>query len=508
MEESIFKAKKIALNTFLLYLRMLFVMGVSLFTSRINIQALGLEDYGLFNIVAGVIGLVTFLNSALGTSSSRFITVSLGKNDVFASKLLFDTIYKVHIYIGIIVTVIAEIVGVFLVNNVLNIPSSRLFACNIIFQCSVLVMFINLINIPMTASIIAHEKFKIFAYIGVYEAIAKLLSSYILFIYLYDKLILWGILNLMISILLWIFYFSYCKKNFSEFSITKKFDTLKAKQVTTFSFWNILGSLSVALKNAGVNVVLNIFFGPLVNAANAIAYQVNNAITNFSANFTTAMNPQIFKTYAQKKYSETETLVHWGGKLSCFLVVVLGLPLVVEMDYILKIWLKDYPFYAPMFCRLIILISWIECFNYSIGTAIQASGKIKYYQLLVSGLSLFNMPLAYLSFYLGATPDAALKISFLISILTLAIRIYFIKKLLGFSHIFYLKDVLFPSLLMIVITLVICMTIKENMESTFIRFVIVLCVSTFFNSILFYLFMGKEYRKKINLFILNKIGLK
>ena len=318
MSNSAPKVKKIASNTLLLYFRMIFVMGVSLFTSRINIQALGLEDYGLFNIVAGVIGLIAFLNSALGTSSSRFIAVSLGKNDIPNSRLLFDTIYKVHLFLGIIVTIIAEVVGVYLVNNVLNIPSDRIFACNIIFQCSILVMFINLINIPMTASIIAHERFNVFAYIGIYEVVAKLSFSYILFVWQYDKLILWGIFNLLISASLWGYYVFYCRKHFEEFSISKKIDIYSAKQVTTFSFWNILGSLSITLKNAGVNIVLNIFFGPLVNAANAIAYQVNNAITNFSASFTTAINPLIFTTYAQGEYKETERLVHWGGKLSFF----------------------------------------------------------------------------------------------------------------------------------------------------------------------------------------------
>ena len=190
------KIKKVASNTILLYIRMLFVMGVSLFTSRINIQALGLEDYGLFNIVAGIIGLVTFLNSALGTSSSRFITITLGRGDISDSKLLFSTIYKVHFLLGVIVMFIAEIIGIYLVNEVLSIPANRLFACNVIFQCSIVIMFINLINIPMTASIIAHERFNIFAYIGIYEVIAKLLSSYLLFVWLYDKLILWGVLNL------------------------------------------------------------------------------------------------------------------------------------------------------------------------------------------------------------------------------------------------------------------------------------------------------------------------
>lgn len=501
------KAQKIALNTALLYFRMLFVMGVSLFTSRVNIQALGFEDYGLFNIVAGIIGLVAFLNSALGTSSARFITVSLGENDISMSRLLFDTIYKVHVILGLFIVIIAEILGIYLIYNVLNIPHTRIYACNIIFQCSVLIMFINLVNIPMTASIIAHEKFNVFAYIGIYEVIAKLLSSYLLFIWPYDKLILWGILNLVISISLWLYYFFYCKKNFEEFSITKKIDILKAKQVTAFSFWNVLGSLSIALKNAGVNIVLNIFFGPLINAANAIAYQVNNAITNFSMNFTTAINPQIYKTYAQGKYAETETLVHWGGKLSFFLVVILGLPLVVEMDSVLTIWLKEYPPYAPIFCRLIIYLAWIESFNYSIGTAIQANGRIKYYQLWVSGLSLFNLPLAYLALKLGATPDIALKVSIVISIMTLVIRIYFIKSLLGFNCAYYFKDVLFPSMLMLAVAIPACLWIKYLFDSLFMRFIGIIIVSTLCNSIVFYAFLGKDYRRKITSWVWNKIGI-
>lgn len=499
------KIKNVASNTILLYIRMLFVMGVSLFTSRINIQALGLEDYGLFNIVAGIIGLVTFLNSALGTSSSRFITITLGRGDISDSKLLFSTIYKVHFLLGVIVMFIAEIIGIYLVNEVLSIPANRLFACNVIFQCSIVIMFINLINIPMTASIIAHERFNIFAYIGIYEVIAKLLSSYLLFVWLYDKLILWGVLNLLISISLCVFYLLYGKKRFDEFSIKEGFDKVIARQITSFSFWNLLGSLSIALKNSGVNIVLNIFFGPLVNAANAIAYQVNNAITNFSANFTTAINPQIFKTFAQGKYQETETLVHWGGKLSFLLVAILGLPLILEIEYVLNIWLKEYPVYTPTFCKLIIILSWIESFNYSIGTAIQASGKIKAYQLIVSGLSLFNLPLTYCAFKLGANSFVALEIAIGISIITLIARIFFIKKILGFSRVFYLKNVLGSSFLMIVTALLICLFMQSNMEKSLSRFIFISFLSTICNLLFFYLFIDKEYKTQIKSMLIKRI---
>lgn len=508
MTNTIDKGKKIALNTFLLYLRMIFVMGVSLYTSRVNIQALGLIDYGLFNIVAGIIGLVTFLNSALGTSSSRFISIAIGKNDVQASRLLFDTIYKVHILLGIIVVVVAEMIGIYMVNNVLNIPIQRLTACNIIYQCSIAVMLINLVNIPMTALIIAHEKFNVFAYIGVYEVLVKLMSSYALFVWPYDKLELWGVLNMLVSLSLWAFYYFYCRSHFDEFAISKKFDKVKARQVSSFSFWNILGSLSIAFKSAGVNIILNIFFGPLVNAANAIAYQVNNAITNFSANFTTAINPQIFKTYAQGEYRETEKLVHWGGKLSFFLVAVLGMPLVVEIDYILSIWLNEYPPYAPIFCQLIIVTSWIESFNYSIGTAIQASGKIKKYQIFVSGLSLMNLPLTYVFLYFGASPYVALEISIIISLLTLILRIYFIKILLDFNRLYYIKNVLLPSIVMILVTFPVCMWIKSYIENNILNLAAIICISTLCISSIFYIFMGKKYRNKLNLFVLRKIGIR
>ena len=501
------KVKRVASNTILLYFRMLFVMGVSLFTSRINIKALGLEDYGLFNVVAGIIGLVAFLNSALGTSSSRYITVSLSDNDLQERRLLFCTIFKVHVLFGIVVTIIAELVGVYMINNILSIPSNRLLACNIIFQCSIVIMFANLLNIPMTASIIAHEKFKAFAYIGIYEVIAKLISSYLLFVGFTDRLILWGILNLLISISLWGYYIIYSKRHFDEFHISGGFDKSKARQISTFSFWNILGSLAIALKNAGVNMVLNIFFGPLVNAANAIAYQVNNAITNFSANFTTALNPQIYKSYAHKRYNETETLVHWGGKLSFYLVAVLGLPLLVEMDYVLKVWLDSYPAFAPVFCKLIIVLSWIECFNYSIGTAVQANGNIKYYQLFVSGLSLLNLPLTYIALHYGASPDIALEISIIIAITTLILRIFFLKKLVGFSQRVYYKKVLLPSAVMILFSLSGCFMIHSYLDTSIFRLIIIACTSTLLNSLLFYSFLNREYRKKISNRILKKIHI-
>ena len=250
---------------------------------------------------------------------------------------------------------------------------------------------------------------------------------------------------------------------------------------------------------------MNIFFGPLVNAANAIAYQVNNAITNFSANFTTAINPQIFKTFAQGKYQETETLVHWGGKLSFLLVAILGLPLILEIEYVLNIWLKEYPVYTPTFCKLIIILSWIESFNYSIGTAIQASGKIKAYQLIVSGLSLFNLPLTYCAFKLGANSFVALEIAIGISIITLIARIFFIKKILGFSRVFYLKNVLGSSFLMIVTALLICLFMQSNMEKSLSRFIFISFLSTICNLLFFYLFIDKEYKTQIKSMLIKRI---
>lgn len=312
--------KRIAKNTLFLYFRTMLTMFISLFTSRIIINSLGIVDYGLYNVVAGVISMFSFLNGSLGAATSRFLTYELGVKNTEKIRRVFYTAFDIHLGLAIIVVLFCETIGLWIVNNTLTIPADRLFACNVIYQYVVLTGVLSITQVPLNAMIISHERMNIYAYLGISDAILKLCVAYLIVISPLDKLITLGTLHLFISIGMYLFYHIYCKRNFSEYCINLKVDKQLFKQMIGYSTWSLLGSSASMLKNQGVNILINIFFGPTVNAANAIAYQVNHAITSFSQNFTVALNPQIIKTYAANEKEQIKNLIFRGGKISFFFI--------------------------------------------------------------------------------------------------------------------------------------------------------------------------------------------
>lgn len=500
--------KRIAKNTLFLYFRLMLTMFVSLFTSRVVLNTLGVEDYGLNNVVAGVITLFAFLNGALGSATSRFLTFELGKGNNEQVKKTFCTALNIHFCLAIIVVIFCETVGLWVVNNVLNIPPDRLFACNVIFQYVIASAFLNITQVPLNALIISHERMRIYAYLGVSDAMFKLLIAYLITISTFDKLITFGTLNLLVTVGIYIFYHLYCKYNFLEYTIAISREKKLYKEMLGYSAWNLLGSLAGMLKNQGINILINIFFGPVVNAANAIAYQVNNALINFSNNFTTALNPQIIKSYANNEHERMKSLIFRGGKFSFFLLMILSIPILLETNTILHLWLKNVPEYTIVLTRLVIILTLTESFAITISTSIQATGKIRNYLFFISGTHLLNFPLSYIFYNLGARPSAALTISIVLSFITIFIRLFFIRNLLSIEIREYLKKVLIPSFVVFILSILLPLGFYFNMDDNIKRLIIVI-VSSITSSLLFIYFLGlnKGERTYITSMLKQKIHL-
>ncbi|MFV0330628.1 MAG: lipopolysaccharide biosynthesis protein [Dysgonomonas sp.] len=498
--------KRIAKNTLFLYFRLMLTMFVSLFTSRVILNSLGVVDYGLNNVVAGVITLFAFLNNALGTATSRFLTFELGKGKGEQIKKTFCTAFNIHFCMAIIVVVFCETVGLWIVNNVLEIPSDRLFACNVIYQYVVVSAFLNITQVPLNALIISHERMNIYAYIGISDAILKLCIAYFITISTFDKLITLGTLNMLITIGMYIFYHVYCKQNFTEYNIAISREKKLYKEMIGFSSWSLLGASATMLKNQGINILINIFFGPVVNAANAIAYQVNNALVSFSNNFTTALNPQIIKSYANDDHERMKSLIFRGGKFSFFLLMILSIPILLETNIILHLWLKNVPDYTVILTRLVIFLTLIECFAVTVGISIQATGKIKNYQIFVAGIYMLNFPITYIFYKLGLAPTAALIVSIVLAIINIFVRLHFLQKYLYIKPLDYLKDVLCVSAIVMAFSCIFPIIIHILMNESIVRLLFIISI-TVLGSIFWIYLLGlqKDEKQKVKVFINNKL---
>lgn len=422
---------------------MILLMCISLYTSRVLFNTLGFVDYGLYNVVAGVIVVFSYINSSMSVATSRFLTFELGKNDLLNMKCVFGNALFIHICLAFLVFMLGEVIGVYLINNVLSIPDDRLIACNFLFQFVIVMSMMTIITVPFSALVVCHERMDIYAYIGLFDAFAKLLVVYLLQVAAFDKLILYGIFNTLISTSYFLFYLIFDKKkyvNVCHFKFTIK--KALVRKMLGFTTWSLIGSTAIMLRNSGVNILINIFFGPVINAANAIAYQVNSSVTGFVTNFTMALNPQIIKSYSSGHYEEMKDLIYRGGKFSFFLLLILCLPLMFCCDYLLRLWLGNYPEYTSVLTRLVLLLTLVEVLNQSVGTAIQATGNIRDYQLVLSGILCLVFPLAYICYKLNATPPAALICAIVVSTINVFIRLIFIKKLLKIDPRDYLAKVI------------------------------------------------------------------
>ena len=467
--------RRIAKNTLMLYIRMLFGMAVSLYTSRVVLDALGTEDYGIYNVVGGFVVMFSLISGSLSSSVSRFLTFELGRGDMKRLKDAFSTSLLIHVILACVVFIAAESIGLWFINNQMNIPSERLYAANWVFQASVVGFMFSLISVPYNASIISHEKMGAFAYIGILDVVLRLLVVLFVAYWVseYDKLITYSLLLLFVGILLQCIYLWYCRKHFEECCLYLYFNKQYWKEMSAFAGWNFIGCTAGLLKDQGVNILLNIFIGPIINAARGIAGSVN-AVTAFASNFMTALNPQIIKSYASGDKVYSFSLVERGSRFSFFILLVLAMPILFETEFILTIWLKQYPDHTANFVRLMLILALCDVLSNTLITLLNATGKIRNYQLAVGGMLMMNFPLSYLCLSLRLPPESTLMVAVFISICCMFLRLMFLQKMVGLSVIEYLKRVYLKVVAVVICASIIPMLVMTMMPSDgWLRFIVV-----------------------------------
>lgn len=505
-EGNIRNTKGIAKNTIFLYIRSIVVMAVGIYTSRVVLQTLGVEDYGVYNVIGGFVSMFSILSASLVNASQRFISFEMGKDNPQMNRIFSGTI-SIHLLLALIVLVIFESFGLWFLNTQLNISADRMNAANWVFQCSVLTFCINLISVPYNASIVAHEKMNVFAYISIYEAFAKLGIVYLLYVTGYDKLIVYAILMLVIAVSLRLLYGSYCSRHFEECKFHFVFDMPLFKEMIGFIGWNFLGSTAGILNTQGINILINIFFGVTLNAARGLADQVNNAINAFVNNFMTALNPQITKSYAAGDYTYMNILLIRGAKYATILYWFFSLVFFVEADFLLDVWLVEVPSYAPLFLRLVIVFSIFQSLSYTLYIGMLATGKIKKYQLAMSSLYFGTFVLCYVFFKCGLGPEFGYISAIIAVFLGMFARLYLLRSIIpSFVVKDYVKGTIVKSGIVVLVSTFGALGISRLlMHNNIIEFIGVSLFSVFFIPIFSYYVALDIHEKSIAKLYIKKI---
>lgn len=441
---------------------MLLIMGVTLYTSRVILKVLGVEDFGIYNVVGGVVMMMSFFNSSLTTATQRFLNFEMGKGNKEDLKKIFSISLICYFLIAIVVFIIAETVGLWFVHNKLIIPDNRLQAAIIVFHISIMIFVFNILTTSYSAVIIANERMDFYAYVSIVEVVLKLILVYVLTLFHTDKLIVYGVLMLFVSILTYLIYWKYCTKHFAECCFIWDWDVRLLKRLFSFSGWMLIGTMTNLLSTQGVNMLINIYFGPLLNAARAIAIQVNGAISSFAVNFMTATRPQIVKSYAQQDYEHMYKLVFSSSKLSFGLLFLLSLPVLLDTEYLLKLWLNQVPDHVVVFTRLVIIDLLITSSYSPVATISQASGRIKAYQLIISVGFILVFLLSWFLFNWGYPVTSTFYLSIVISAIGFYARIYELKRSHGFPLKSYFFNVIIPVIITFILAIVVLLLLKTQ----------------------------------------------
>lgn len=469
--------KRIAKNTLLLYFRMLLMMFVTLFTSRVVLDKLGVTDYGIYNVVGGVVAMLGFLNSSMSNAVQRYLSFEIGKNNEAGVNRIFNVSLFAHAGIAVFVFVVMEIVGVWYLNTHMNIPAERMDAANWVLQCSIFTTLFTIVQVPYNAIIISKEQMGIYAYISILEVVLKLLVVYMLAIGNFDKLKLYSVLIMVVTIGIMMIYRFYCTRKYKEakFKFIKDWNLLK--QIVGFASWNMLGELAWVFTGQGVNIILNSFFGPVVNAARGLAEQVNGAVNRFVANFQTAVNPQLIKNYASDQLGEMKTLLFRSTRFSYYLLLALSLPIILKMDFILHLWLKEVPDYTTGFCQLVLVSSLVSTLSNLLAQVARAYGKIRNYQIIVSIFLFLNFPLSYIVLKFWGSPLSTMFVNIGINAMLLFVRLRLTNRMIQMTYGSFIRNVLFPVIIVTAGALVIPLTIYFMLDNSIISFIIVCLVS-------------------------------
>lgn len=490
--------KRIAKNTGVLYIRMLFIMTLSLYTSRIILKVLGVEDFGIYNVVGGVVSMFAFISGAMSSSIQRFLSFEIGKNDFGQLKKTFNAAVIIHIAIALIIFILAESIGFWVLNNYLNIPLERMEAAQWVYHFSAFSILISIIQTPYYAIIVAYEKMNVFAYISIFQGIMKLLIVFMLSWITFDKLKLYGILIFGLVVIITIYLRIYTRVKFKETKFELIKDKTLYKTLISYSGWNLFGNLALVAKGQGVTIILNIFFGPVVNSAQAIANQVNAAVKSFYSNFQTAINPQIIKSYSANEKEYMLKLILSSARFSFYLIFILSLPILLEIDFILKLWLVRVPTYSNSFTILVLIIVLIDCVSGPLMTGIQATGNIRRFQSTVGTLQILILPVSYYLFKFGYPPQTTYLVSIAISIISLFIRLHIMQSLIDlFSTKVFLKEVVVKNILIVIPSIIPPVFLKYFLSYGLFNSLLISFVSIFSSAMMIYHLGLKNEEKRL-----------
>ena len=473
------RGQRIARNTLMLYVRMLFLMFIGLYTSRVVLSTLGVTDYGIYGVVGGVVALFSVISGSLSAAITRFITFEMGKGTEARLKNVFSSAVTVQLILALLVVVIAEPLGIWFIENEINMPPDRHDAAHWVFQFSLLTFVINIISIPYNASIIAHERMSAFAVIGVLEGLAKLAVAFLIMYSPIDRLVYYAILMCVVAVGVRMSYSVYCRRHFPECRYTFMWEPDLLRQMFAFAGWNFIGAASGTLRDHGGNVLINIFCGPVANAARAVSVQLGGAVQSFVSNFMTAVNPQITKSYAAQEKEYALSLVFRSSRYSFYLLYMLALPVLFNAGYILDLWLEDVPARSENFVCLALLLSLSECLSYPLVTLMLATGNIRNYQLIVGGLQLMNLPVSYLVLKAGAPPESIIVVAIVISQICLFARLLLLKGMTGLSASGFIKAVYLRVAAVFIVSGSVIYLISYMLKSDFVSFVIscIVCIA-------------------------------
>lgn len=499
--------KRLAKNTILLYIRTLLVMVISLFTSRIILAYLGVEDYGTYNVIGGFVAMFSLVGGTLVTATQRFINVELGKKEGGDVNKVFNTALGIHIVLVVVLLFLFETIGLWFLNSKMNIPTESVKAANVVYQCSIIAFVLNVLTMPFNAIIIAYERMKAFAYITLLDAVLKLGICYLLLLYDSNRLIIYSVLLMLISLMNNVIYIVYCRKRFTEdvhFQVVK--DKKAYLRQTSFASYTFLGSVASILSNQGVNVVLNIFCGVSVNAARGIAVQVQQAVLKFVNDFMTSLKPQITKTYASGEVDKSMDLVYRGSKFSYYLMLIFSIPILFKTHEILTFWLKDYPGYSVLFVQLTLVYSLITVLSTPLTTIILATGKIKKNALVIGGLRLAILPLSYIVLKLGYAPYSIYFVMIAIDFLSIFTRLWILRGISGVKMMGYFREVFQYIIVVSLLSIVINYSLCKVFDDRLLDLIVYTFISIFLNLVVtFFVGFTSSERKNLSNYIKHKI---
>lgn len=486
--------KRIAINTILLYVRMLFTMLISLYTSRVILRELGVEDYGIYNIVGGVVAMFSMISGSMSSAISRFLTFELGKGDITRLKRLFSSSVTIQIIFSLIVLIIGETIGLWYVNEKMVIPDGRLGAANWCLQLSLVTFVISLISTPYNAVIIAHEKMSAFAFISVFDALGRLGIAFLIVVNPLDKLVYFSLLTTILAVIIRLIYGWYCKRHFEEARYDFSIDKEVLAPMFSFAGWNLFGSGSSVLRNQGVDLLLNAYFGVVVNAAKGICNQVQNAVYQFVTNFQTAINPQLTIAIAQNNYERNHTLVIQGSRFTFYLLSFFSIPFILETNKILSLWLVEVPIYTVEFVQWTFIYLQLDCLSRFLINSVLAYGNIRNYQITVGGTKLMVLPIVWVVLALGGSPVTGVVINVVIELVCLVMRLFFNRRYTGLSISRFLKDAFLHCWIVYIIIWICVFFIKLLLH---LHFIIVLFISVLVTALCVWFLGLKSLERKM-----------